>query len=336
MKNEKHTGDNTSSETGHKRVILVVDDSHTMQEVLREHLNSAGYEMCGATNARECLAILGSRKIDLVLLDIVLPDIDGLSIVKKIRSSSHYGGIPVIMLTARDAEDDIVRALEYGADDYVSKPPSFKVLLARVKTQIARKQAEEDLLEQNSRLNNTNLELISANERIETISRTDALTAISNRRHFEQVYTDEWNRALRSGSEIAVLMIDIDFFKLYNDTLGHAEGDKALQIVAGVIRSCFHRTGEIAARYGGEEFIALLPGSCEKDTLAVCETIHKKLHEKNIIHPRSSVNRLLTISIGAAILIPRREISPEILLHQADTALYQAKNSGKNKTCKFS
>ncbi len=176
-------------------------------------------------------------------------------------------------------------------------------------------------------------ELEEANQRLSTLSTTDSLTGLANRRKFDQVWQTEWQRAMRQGTSLAVIMLDVDFFKRYNDHCGHQAGDACLQQVANILAGGIQRAGELVARYGGEEFVLVLPGADATDAQASAERIRAAVQAAAIAHPDSPLGPVVTVSLGLAASIPRVGSPPEQLLRAADDALYQAKAEGRNRCC---
>jgi diguanylate cyclase (GGDEF)-like protein len=175
--------------------------------------------------------------------------------------------------------------------------------------------------------------LKAANEALEKLTLTDALTQVSNKRHFQQVYEDEWKRAMRSENALTLMLIDIDCFKFYNDTYGHLEGDRCLKAVAGALDRVANRPGDLLARFGGEEFVILLPGIGLDAATLIASRLVEHVRELGIPHKSSVADRIVTISLGLAQIAPRQEVDPNDLIVAADQALYRAKTSGRNRYC---
>jgi diguanylate cyclase (GGDEF)-like protein len=182
-------------------------------------------------------------------------------------------------------------------------------------------------------LRQTNRALAEANRRLEDLSRTDGLTGVANRRQFEEVFEREWRRALRAHGPLALLMIDIDEFKKYNDRYGHQGGDDCLQKVASTLKGALARASDVVARYGGEEFVVVLPGSNQEQGIATAERLRQRVEQLRMPHEASTVGKTVTISVGVASFHPTEKDKPETLLSAADQALYGAKRGGRNRTC---
>ncbi|MCP4499987.1 MAG: diguanylate cyclase [Deltaproteobacteria bacterium] len=296
-----------------KPVVLIVDDDPVNIRVLAEVLASE-VDIKIATDPLKALRIVAeSPPPDLVLLDVMMPLMDGYEVCRKLKEGDDTRNLPVIFVTSLDAEDDEERGFRIGAVDYISKPFKPSLVRARVKTHLRLKR-QADLLER----------LIAQ----------DALTEIHNRRKFDQVLEAEWRRCARADEPISVVMLDVDHFKLFNDSLGHSAGDDCLRTIAQALNASPFRPGDCFARYGGEEFVAVLPSTDRRGAEKVGERFRKIVEDLSISHPGSLSGDVVTVSIGAATLFPGRvKLMPKELTHQADTALYQAKAAGRNRVC---
>ena len=296
--------------------ILVVDDNEMNRDMLSRRLIRRGYSVHTAEGGRNALGLVSERSYALILLDIMMPDIDGIEVLKKVRQHFSASDLPIIMATAKDESSDIVEALKLGANDYVTKPLDFPVVLARVETQLSLKRATDSLAE--------------ANRLLQEQATIDGLTNLANRRRFYEVMEQEWRRHQRSQSSLAVALLDVDCFKNYNDSLGHLAGDDCLKAIAGAIKAPLHRAGDLAARYGGEEFALLLPGTDNAGAASVCETVRQSIRDLAIPHPSSVAGDVVTVSTGYTTVTPGPEITIREFLHEADLALYHAKEEGRD------
>lgn len=294
-----------------KSIVLIVDDTPMNIQVLSGML-SKEYEVRIATRGDKALEIARSdMPPDLILLDIMMPEMDGYEVCKQLKADPNTAEIPVMFVTAKSEIEDETYGFSLGAVDYITKPFHLPIVQARVQTHLRmRKQAK--LLEEYAFL--------------------DPLTHISNRRKFELHFEEEWRRALRNKEPLSLFMIDIDFFKGYNDSLGHGEGDICLQKVAtSIVQSC-SRGGELAARYGGEEFIVLLPHCNEEAAHQSAENIRQAVEAMQISHPTSTVSPHVTVSIGYATANPvDKTVDMKSLTKLADDGLYYAKEHGRNQ-----
>jgi two-component system sensor histidine kinase ChiS len=291
---------NSDSQTA---TILVVDDDPVNLQALYNNLTIQRYSVLKSQSGIEALKILESGIMpDLILLDIMMPRLSGFEVCKQIRHVYPATELPVILLTDRDQVTDLIEGFRVGANDYLIKPFSKYELLARIRL---------------------HLKLASVN--------VDAVTGISNRRYFDSILAIEWNRALRIGNHLSLIMVDIDFFKNFNDTYGHQAGDICLRRVANALSGTVKRAGDITARYGGEEFAIILPDTSMDDTALVAEKLRKNIESLGILHESSSVSDNVTISLGYASVIPSRNSSAADIIIMADKALYQAKRGGRNQ-----
>ncbi|MBF0376698.1 MAG: diguanylate cyclase [Desulfamplus sp.] len=297
--------------TEHKLTLLVIDDEASNIKVLREVLKS-DYKVYAATSAEKALQLISSSEKlpDLILLDIIMPGIDGYELCKKLKADQQTKSIPIIFITSKTTEQDEIKGFEAGAVDYVTKPFSTPIVKARVKT---------------------HLELKAMREHFEKLSMRDSLTGISNRMHFDHKLIQEWKRMQRDNLPLSLIMCDVDFFKKYNDHYGHQAGDRCLQRVASIIDINSKRPADLAARYGGEEFAVILPDTNAVGALEVAEKIRSEVQRYEIPHAESTVSPFVSLSLGVSTVIPSQEVTPEELIASADAALYKAKENGRNR-----
>ncbi len=324
--------------------ILIVDDSRLALAALERLLLGAGYDnVQQAGGVPEALDLLGIgengsstqevQPFDLVLMDIVMPVMDGIEGCHVIRGTKKWRDLPIIMVTAKDDMGSLKRAFDAGAMDYVTKPIQEVELLARIHSALTlkgetdrRKAREADLLEITSKL-------AAANQRLRALSSKDGLTGVANRRWFDETLEREWRRAKRSRRVLNMAMIDIDHFKKYNDHYGHLPGDDCLKKVAAVLQQRMRRAGDLVARYGGEEFVVVMP---EMDTAAaktLAEELRAGVEQLDIPHEGSQTSRFVTVSIGGGGILPGLDNEAWNLVEMADQAMYRAKNNGRNQVC---
>jgi len=317
------------------RTVLIVDDDPAHVRHVREGLAPHGYAFKEAHDGAQALSAIRQARPDLILMDVEMPGLGGVEVCRIVKANSGedgFGFIPVILMTARQAAGK-VEGLELGADDYLVKPFDMLELSARVKSMLRLKALQDALVEKNRELDRANKELARRREELLTLSRTDALTGLFNRRYFEERLNEEFTRSRRYGSPLSLVMLDIDHFKRINDTFGHPFGDRVLKAVAQTACSRL-REVDLMARYGGEELIALLPETSPVDALRVCERVREAIASLGLEHPGADghVQEVrLTASLGVATVPAANLTSAEALLMAADTSLYAAKGAGRNR-----
>lgn len=289
--------------------LLIVDDQPINIRSLHE-IFKADCEVFMATHGPQALALAESHQPDLILLDIFMPDMDGHEVCRQLKLNSATKDIPVIFLTAQHTSDDEAIGLQLGAVDFIMKPINSVVVRSRV---------------------NIHLALKIQSEYLQNIALKDGLTGIANRRKFDEQLIKDWMQCQRESAELSFVMIDIDYFKNYNDTYGHAMGDTCLRKVAQTIQSAYKRPYDLVARYGGEEFACLLPHTNLESAMRMAEKVKNTIADMKIEHSHSAVSKYLTLSQGVATCIPNCEITPSILIKAADARLYEAKHLGKNQ-----
>ena len=324
----------------HDAKILIVDDSRMTRKAMEQILNRQGYEnLFFASSAAEAFAALEAdapraesvSSFDLILLDIIMRELDGIRACARLKEDSRFVGVPVVMVTAVDRVESLKNAFDVGAIDYITKPFHEIEIEARVASTLRlkreidqRKRREEQLLRLTERLTEANRSLLRH-------ALLDELTGVANRRDFNESLEDEWRRALRTGETVAVMMIDVDGFKLYNDTYGHPAGDACLKKIADLLADRVRRAGDKLARIGGEEFAVLLPRATAEGLKVVAETLRGAVEEGAIPHTTSPTGDVVTVSIGAAILAVTPAADRDLLISTADEALYRAKRGGRNR-----
>lgn len=308
-----------------KKRILVVDDHEDNVEVLRARLEARGYEVEGATNGQEALDTVSRWCPDLVLLDVMMPDMDGLEVVKRLKADRNLPFIPVIMQTALDSTERMVAGLEAGADDYVTKPINFQELEARVRSLLRIKKLQQEVADREK-------ELSQMNDKLLHISMTDGLTGVDNRRALEQRLHEMFEHSLRLHEPIACVMCDIDHFKRVNDTYGHAAGDAVLKQFAEILKDAAREIDRVG-RYGGEEFLLLLPGTVLDSAVTFAERVRQLVEENTFSFEGGTLKR--TVSLGVASWPHPKIQGREGMLKAADDALYVAKEMGRNRVVRF-
>lgn len=301
--------------------ILVVDDHPDNVEIIDARLSSRGYLIESACNGQEALEKVYQDPPQLILLDVMMPLMDGFEVSRRIRGDSSLPYIPIILVTARGETQDKVEGLDAGADDYLTKPINFPELEARVRSMLRIKKLQDELDRQNK-------ELEEVNERLRRLSITDGLTGLFNHRHVHELLHEEHERIKRSGQHLAVVMLDLDRFKLLNDTHGHPTGDLVLAETARILRENA-REIDMVGRYGGEEFITLLPGAEEEAAALFAERV--RVAVENFVFRDEGKEIRMTVSAGVASGREGDYDTPDELIKRADKALYAAKEGGRNR-----
>jgi diguanylate cyclase (GGDEF)-like protein len=317
--------------------ILIVDDSEDQLLVLKSILNAEGYRNIhlveSAEKAFEFLGLNSKKKkkdIDLILMDVTMPGINGIEACGTIKKEEALKDIPIIMVTALREETHLQSAFHAGAMDYITKPISKIELLARVHSALRLKRETDSRKEREREIVEMAEQLDAANKQLTRMSYMDGLTAVPNRRYFEEFFTREWKNAIRLNGYISLIMFDIDCFKAYNDTYGHLIGDDCLMKIANNLSKTLKRPRDFLCRYGGEEFIAVLPDTDEKGALKVANRFLQVTKKLKIKHKNSSAGKNVTISIGVATAKPGRKEKSSSLVNKTDKALYLAKQSGRD------
>jgi diguanylate cyclase (GGDEF)-like protein len=308
--------------------ILIVEDSRASLLVVTEYVQRFGATAVQAATGNQAIEVFQAEHPDIVLLDIILPDMDGFAVARQLRGLEENGGwTPIIFLSSLDKDEDIERGIAAGGDDYLAKPVSEVVLGAKIR-------AMQRIIQMRTSLVVLARKLDVANRELKRLSASDGLTGIPNRRLFDEYIAREWRRARRNSSSISLMMCDVDHFKLFNDTYGHQAGDDCLRQVAQAIQKIMERGADIAARYGGEEFAVVLPETPIGGALFLAEKVRHAIHELHIPHSASASGQV-SMSIGIATMVPGENNHCEELIRAADQALYQAKHDGRDRVCRF-
>jgi diguanylate cyclase (GGDEF)-like protein len=289
--------------------LLVVDDQPINIQALYQTF-AADHQVLMATSGEQALELCASKQPDLVLLDVVMPGMDGFEVCRRLKADEATRDIPVIFVTAQNDDVAETRGLDAGAVDFISKPINPKIVRARVRTHLTLK-AQADLLRE--------------------WVYTDGLTGVHNRRYFDERLEVEWSRAVRSGSALSVVLLDVDYFKRYNDCYGHLAGDECLRRLATALKACVRRPSDLVARYGGEEFVCLLPDTDLNGAMTVAEELSQLLFVQQIPHAESSVASVVTVSLGVCTKPSAMGGSAQALMREADAQLYVAKGRGRHQ-----
>ncbi len=296
-----------------KTNILIVDDNASMIQLVARMLKGVA-RLRFATGGAEALELMRQERPDLVLLDAEMPGMSGYEVCEAIRADALLSTVPVVFLTGNGDTAAEVRGLEAGAVDFITKPVHEALLLARVRTQLRVKTLSDEL---------------------RLMACTDGLTGVANRRHFDEMLNLEWVRNAREGTSLALLMVDVDHFKRYNDCHGHPAGDVCLKAVARALASVARRPADLVGRVGGEEFAVLLPGTDLKGARRVAQEAIEAVHALAVPHADSPTAPQVTASIGVAACSDAEFVdrASSSLVRVADEALYAAKSAGRNRWC---
>lgn len=293
--------------------ILVVDDEILNITALTHILNPI-YTVYVAKDGKTAIELAIERKPDVILSDVLMPGMSGFEVIEELKNNEVTESIPVIFITGLTQWIEEERGLELGAADYIHKPFNPTIVKLRVQNQI---------------------QIVNQMRIIQHLSITDALTGTSNRRHFNTRISQEWQRSMRDGTPISLLLLDIDDFKKINDTYGHLVGDSVLQNIADSIKRCLKRPMDLIARWGGEEFAVLLPNTILDGAVALAEKIRVAIETKKY-SSEELLNISITISIGVSSITtasPLLDVTVYNFISEADKALYRAKELGKNRVC---
>jgi len=290
-------------------VVLIVDDQTTTFDLLDDAL-SHDYTLLSATEGEQALMMAANRMPTVILLDVMMPGIDGYEVCRRLKAAPTTSDVPVIFISSRDDIEAETKGLELGGADYITKPINPRSVRARIDNQV---------------------KLQAAQVQLNLLASTDSLTGLANRRRFDEMLAYEYARHARSGTELSLVLLDIDYFKSFNDTYGHVCGDDCLRQIGQAITRLELRSTDLAARYGGEEFVFLLPETSLQGAIAFAEKIRRCISDLNMPHRESSVANHVTASVGAVSTrcFPGRPVSTVVA--QADQQLYAAKAAGRNQ-----
>jgi len=319
-------------------VVLLVDDQPMVAEGIRRMIaDEADIDFHYCSDPKQAVQQAAEVSATVILQDLVMPDVDGLTLVRFYRNNPATSNIPVIVLSSKDDPNIKSEAFSHGATDYLVKLPEKIELLARIRAHarsyLAHKERDQAFIalrKMQEQLETMNDELARSNRELQRLSSLDGLTGVANRRQFDETLEQEWQRAMRTNTPLSLIFADIDFFKRYNDHYGHQAGDDTLKKVAGVLQRSVHRPADLVSRYGGEEFVMVLPDTMLDGAVTVANKVLNGVRNLNIPHSNAEDNDRVTLSIGVATLNPKVNQKPEILVEAADKALYRAKESGRN------
>jgi len=313
-------------------LVLLVDDQMMIAETVRRMVaDQPDIDFHYCSEGEKALGVAEQIKPTVILQDLILPGVGGLTLVQQYRSNPVTKDIPVIVLSTTEDATTKSEAFKQGANDYLVKLPAPIELLARIRyhskaylNQVQRDEAYIALRESQQRL-------VEANFELQRLSIVDGLTGLYNRRYCDQYLATEWRRAVREKIPLSVLMIDVDEFKNYNDAYGHLAGDGVLKEIAASIKQCFARPADLVARFGGEEFIAILPNTALAGAQHLAEKVRHTVEDLRIPNRVSAVAEHVTVCVGVASTIPQLDDSFTALIGAADAAMYEAKKTGRNR-----
>jgi two-component system chemotaxis family response regulator WspR len=312
--------------------VLLVDDQLMIGEAVRRALlrePAIEYRYCA--NPGDAVRVAEEWGPTVILQDLVMPGVDGLTLVRRYRENAATHSIPIVVLSTKEEPTVKSEAFALGASDYLIKLPDAIELVARVrhhsKAYIHQVQRDEAY----RALHESQRKLLEINHELQRLTNVDGLTGLSNRRYFTDYSGPQWKLAIRDQAPIAILMVDVDNFKKYNDTYGHLAGDEVLKAVGAAMQKSFVRPTDLPARFGGEEFVVLLPATPLEALATLAERLRANVEALNIAHSASAVCDHVTISVGGATTVPQRDDVLEALMETADQALYEAKDGGKNR-----
>lgn len=315
--------------------ILIVDDRQENLLVIESLLEGLDCCIFKATSGNEALSLMLDYDFAVVLLDIQMPHLDGFEVAELMRAKEKTRNIPIIFVTAIFKEQKFIfKGYQSGAVDYIFKPIEPIILISKVRVFLNLYKQARQLKEQANQLEDRLKELLllqEENSKLIALSNLDCLTGIPNRRYFDYFMDLSWRDSIREKKPISLIMIDIDYFKAYNDNYGHLQGDECLIRVASCIEASLRRPRDIVARYGGEEFAVVLPNTAAEGALQLAEAIRCSIKDLCIRHETSECIPQVTVSLGVASIMPTASDKAEDLIQKADEALYKSKAHGRNR-----
>lgn len=295
--------------------VLLVEDSRAIRHLVTAYVEEVGHRVMSAESGEIAMELFDQNQVDLVLMDIELPGIDGFEVTRRMRARLSDDWLPIVFLSSNSSDQHFVEGIKAGGDAYLAKPVNGPVLQSMVQA-MGRIAAIQEQLQ-------------TVNEELSRLAHIDSLTELNNRRGFVLHYGREWGRSSRESQPLSIIMIDIDSFKTYNDNYGHLAGDDCLRLVAKILMSNLLRPVDMVARYGGEEFVVLLPNTSIDGAKLVAERLRASIENENMLHEFSPIGKCITISAGCAEKALGQ--SPNQLVDVADKNLYKAKEKGRNQ-----
>ena len=336
MSNERRSGMQAAAAPESVEVarVLLVDDQAIVGEALKRMVaNEPDIELRFCMDPTRAMTEAIEFRPTVILQDLVMPDVDGLVLLRFFRANPTTKTTPIVVLSSMEDAKTKRDAFKLGATDYLVKFPDEIEVIARIRAHSRSYLAQQQRDEAYRALRDMQAELEKKNSELQRLSCLDGLTGIANRRRFDEYLEQEWLRAARDGRRLALILIDIDHFKAYNDNYGHQGGDACLKQVARTLDGELKRAADVAARYGGEEFVVVLPDTDSQGAGVIAEKLRGAIEALHIEHTHSKTALHVTISLGVASTVPREGGIPAALIEMADEALYKAKESGRNKVC---
>lgn len=318
--------------------ILIVDDQPDNIKLLSIILTLNGYEVAECNRGKIAVDLATKNSPDLILLDISMPDLDGFKVCQLLKNDRRTENIPIIFISAFHKVEEKTQAFNLGGNDYITKPFQMEEVIARVETQLKYYHLQTELKIKNQQLKQeikarqvAETKLLKINQQLSKLATIDSLTNIANRYYFDVFFTRQWKLARREQFSLAVILVDVDYFKLYNDRFGHQQGDICLQQIAQALLKAVKRPTDLVARYGGEEFAIILPRTPAHNALQVAEEIRQQIKILALTHPDSLAGDYVSLSLGVCAVVPSPKYTQQQLLVTADQALYQAKEQGRDR-----
>jgi len=318
--------------------ILIVDDRIDNLDLLSTICNLHGFKTSISNQGKLAIKLAKKIRPNVILLDINMPEMDGFTVCQVLKKHKLTKDIPVIFISVLKEVKNKTQAFGLGGNDYITKPFQVEDVVARIENQLKFYYVQKELKTKNQQLakevqerQSAEIKLLKLNQKLSKLATLDSLTNIANRRYLDEILTKEWKRGQREHYPLSFILCDIDYFKFYNDYLGHQAGDVCLTQVAQKISKTVHRSGDLVARYGGEEFAIILPRTEAKNALLVAEKIRRQIEKLKIPHPHSVVSDRVSLSLGVSSVVPDFSYTEEQLLQAADQALYEAKKQGRDR-----
>ena len=318
--------------------VLIVDDSVDDRLLLGTYLRSEGFgEVLNAESAQQAFRYLGmptlvnAPAVDLVIMDVLMPDISGIQACKHIKAAPGAEDLPILMISGHDESEWLEQALAAGAADYIPKPLNRAQLMMRVRSAVQLKHQTENRKSRECELISVRRQLDRANEQVDLLKRKDDLTGLSNWRDLDERLEIAWRRDRRAGNSLGLIALDVDFLKAYNTRYGYVAGDECLKLIGRAFKDKLHRVDDLVARYGGGGFVVLLPSTTSEGAIHVAELMRQTVERLGIPHARSEVADSVTVSAGVFAAVPSEHSSPVTFMLATDRALYRAKIGGRNR-----